>query len=208
MRGMPAVCSWKRKLFLPETGGAGGWKSFETVNDTLRTIGPADGVQTALNKRFDLRFALLLLPLWHGALRVLIGYGYAPQRAVFWAVGTVLGFGLFYLWVWNSGGFVPGSDVVLLSDHWAMAVAANPHLPAAAWETSQTGQYYETFAAGTYALDVFIPLVDLGQEEAWNATTATGLGMVAWVMTWFLKAFGWFVTALGAAAVTGIIQRD
>ncbi len=160
------------------------------------------------NRLARLWLDLRILPVWHWFLRYLVGYGHAPQRVLYWAAGTITVMGLFYLFVWNFGGMVPNSDIILTSPHWAEAMAANPGLPGVAWEGSEVGQHYQTFAAATYAADVFIPLVDLGQEAAWTATTATRLGGLAWVATWFLKLFGWIVTAMGAAAITGIIRRE
>ncbi len=88
---------------------------------------------------------------------------------------------------------------------------AAPNLPARHWLQSAAGLHYERFSAPAYAADVFIPLIDFGQESTWSATTAKGfwsLGFMAYWMAWLLKAFGWFITALGAAAITGIIRRD
>ncbi|RXV66750.1 hypothetical protein C6W92_02820 [Roseovarius sp. A46] len=160
------------------------------------------------NRLARLGLELRIRPLWHGALRTMVGYGHAPQRVLIWLIGTIAVMGSFYLWVWNFGGMVPNSDIILTSPHWAQAMATNPDMPALAWEASEVGQHYQTFAAATYAADVFIPLVDLGQEAAWTATTATAWGSVAWVLSWFLKLFGWIVTAVGAAAITGIIRRE
>jgi hypothetical protein len=168
---------------------------------------PADHHEVQ-NRLARLWLDLRILPVWHWFLRYLVGYGHAPQRVLYWAAGTITVMGLFYLFVWNFGGMVPNSDIILTSPHWAEAMAANPGLPGVAWEGSEVGQHYQTFAAATYAADVFIPLVDLGQEAAWTATTATRLGGLAWVATWFLKLFGWIVTAVGAAAITGIIRRE
>lgn len=151
---------------------------------------------------------LRIMPVWHGALRTMVGYGHAPQRVLFWTAGTITVMGLFYLYIWNFGGMVPNSDIVLTSTHWADAMKAKPDLPSLAWGASETGQHYETFNAFAYAADVFIPLVDLGQEAAWTATTTTAWGCLAWVLSWFLKLFGWIVTAVGAAAITGFIRRE
>ncbi|MEP1494743.1 hypothetical protein, partial [Pseudophaeobacter sp.] len=64
------------------------------------------------------------------------------------------------------------------------------------------------FCAFAYAADVFIPLVPLGQEVAWAPTTATRLGTVLWVLNWLVKLAGWFISALGAAAIAGVIRRE
>ncbi len=149
-----------------------------------------------------------IMPLWFGLLRTLIGYGYAPQRALIWAGAVIVVFGGFYWGVWHFGGMVPNTPVILISDAWQAILASGAANPGAAWEASLEGMHYESFAALTYAADVFIPLIDFGQQTAWAPTTATHLGTLGWVVNWLLEGFGWVVTALGAAAITGIIRRD
>lgn len=75
-------------------------------------------------------------------------------------------------------------------------------------DTAPSAAHYETFWSGFYAADVFIPLIGFGQEAAWTATTQNAAGWIAFVVTFMAKGFGWFVTALGAAAITGIIRRE
>lgn len=53
-----------------------------------------------------------------------------------------------------------------------------------------------------YAADVFIPLVDLGQQASYRAT-----GILASSLVTALAVSGWFVTALLAAAAGGLIRR-
>ncbi len=163
----------------------------------------------AIQRRMPrLWYEVTVMRWWSFFLKHLIGYGYAPQFALGWAGLIITGSALFYLFVWNFGGMVPNSEVILTSEAWREILAQEPKQIGAAWEASAIGQHYETFAAMTYAADVFIPLIDFGQQRAWTATTATKLGTVAWAMTWVLEGFGWLVTALGAAAITGIIRRE
>ncbi|MBU2981346.1 hypothetical protein KO498_05915 [Lentibacter algarum] len=144
----------------------------------------------------------------HAALSLIVGYGYLPARSLVLAVVMIASAALFYSYVWVNGGMVPNTPVVLNSPSWAAAMEERPSAPARLWAKGEIGQHYETFFSPTYAADVFIPLIDFGQETAWAPTTATKLGTFAWAMAWLLKGFGWIVTALGAAAITGIIRRD
>lgn len=146
--------------------------------------------------------------LWNGLVRRLVGYGYAPQYALYWSMGMLIALTAFYYIVWTWGGMVPASAVVLNSADWAAAMASEPGAPALVWAGTPSGAHYETFWSGFYAADVFIPLVNFGQEAAWSATTQNAPGALAFVVTFAAKSFGWFVTALGAAAITGIIRRD
>ena len=61
-----------------------------------------------------------------------------------------------------------------------------------------------------HALDVFLPIVDLGVESRWAVDTANG-GWFAWLVMaclWFLKLVGWGTVTLALAAVTGIVKRE
>lgn len=141
-------------------------------------------------------------------LRAIVGYGFAPVRALVTTALVVglaaLGFSLAYA----LGAIVPASDVILTSLAWWLAVLQSPDAPTLIWQDHHPAPHYETFYALAYAFDVFVPLVDLGQQSAWSATTVTTLGLWARFGTMALEVAGWLVTALGAAAVTGIIQRD
>lgn len=144
--------------------------------------------------------------LWSGTLRRLVGYGYKPRLIFYWTGGIILAMAVLSSLTYRLGGMVPNAPVVLLSDEWGRAVIE--FNPAEAWLATNAGQHYETFGALAYAADVFIPLVPLGQEVAWAPTTATRLGTVLWVLNWLVKLSGWFITALGAAAIAGVIRRE
>ncbi|WP_281955237.1 hypothetical protein [Pseudophaeobacter arcticus] len=144
--------------------------------------------------------------LWSGTLRRLVGYGYKPRLIFYWTGGVILAIAVLSSLTYRLGGMVPNAPVVLLSDEWGRAVIE--FNPAEAWLATPAGQHYETFCALAYAADVFIPLVPLGQEVAWAPTTATKLGAVLWVLNWLVKLAGWFITALGAAAIAGVIRRE
>jgi len=74
---------------------------------------------------------------------------------------------------------------------------------------SGPGRDYESFNRYAYAADVVIPIIDLGQGAAWAPSSTRGpAGRYAWWPRWVFKAAGWLVSALGAAAVTGIIRRE
>ncbi|MDI3336461.1 hypothetical protein QKW60_08595 [Defluviimonas aestuarii] len=147
--------------------------------------------------------------IWIFLIRWLVGYGYSPQLALYWAVGTMTFMTVFYFILWHAGGFVPNSALIMNSTDWAAAMAISPTAPGPVWAaTAPSGAHYETFWAGFYAADVFIPLINFGQEAAWTATTQNVAGWFAFLATFAFKGFGWFITALGAAAIGGIIRRE
>ena len=157
------------------------------------------------------------------ALRWVAGYGYRPLNGVI-ALALLCGAAF---WVadrtWHEGQFAPNSDVVLTSDGWRAALARDcvqdPGLPlpapcvanpAEAWSGDPLhGMDWESFSPWGYALDLVVPILDLGQTDAWAPSKDRGWwGFHLWYLRWVFAVAGWLVTALGAAAVTGIMQRD
>jgi hypothetical protein len=144
---------------------------------------------------------------WSELTRRVAGHGYAPQYALYWSLACVALSFFAYFFFWRLGAMVPANAVLLASPDWAAAVASNPKAPSHAWQ-GPAATHYETFYSLTYALDVFLPIVDLGQQSTWGQTTATWWGWSARLYTWALQISGWVVTTLGVAAVTGVIQRN
>lgn len=163
----------------------------------------ADGV--------DITNTHYLTILWSWMLRLTVGYGHHPFRSVI---------ALFLLWLaaascahlaWEEGSFAPNSGPILLSDDWQQFAMSNPPMnPAALWsEKGQQGQDWESFNPHAYAADLVIPIVDIGQTAAWAPSNTRGFwGYHLWWLRWVFTLAGWIVTALGAAAITGIIRRD
>ena len=164
--------------------------------------------------------------VWDLILRGVAGYGYAPGRSVIALIGLI-GIAWFLAdQTWVEGSFAPNSDYVILSPSWTDLTALdcfgpmpNPlppgvtectPNPAAIWSSKAApGMDWESFSARAYAADLVIPVLDLGQTSAWAPSSSRGnWGYVLWWARWVLASLGWLVTALGAAAVTGIIQKD
>ncbi len=146
--------------------------------------------------------------LWSGLSRRVIGHGHRPEYALFWALGAVaFGTGWFFL-AYAAGVMVPNSDVILTSADWLKAMNPAAIAPTPAWSALPSAKHYETFYALPYALDVFVPFVSLGQEQAWAASTVTWFGWATRCMTFAYQIAGWVVTSLGIAAITGFVQRN
>jgi hypothetical protein len=158
-------------------------------------------------------FGLWKLPfLWLGSalLRWLIGYGYRPTLALLWGVLLI---GLLTVAAgrtWDAGDMTPNSAPILVSRTWIEATKSHSDNPGEFWsQPGQAGQDYETFSAFAYATDLVIPIVNLGQEDAWAPSTSrSDWGRRMWWIRWIAKGIGWVITALGAAAVTGVIRRS
>jgi hypothetical protein len=146
--------------------------------------------------------------VWSWMTGVITGYGYAPGLALIWSLGIVALATIVYAIAWDFGLMVPTSAVILTSADWTAAAAIDARSPALLWGGAAAA-HYETFYAIPYALDVYLPVIDLGQHAAWSQTTATPYwGAAVRVFTWAVQLSGYIVTGLGLAAATGYIQRD
>jgi hypothetical protein len=143
-------------------------------------------------------------------LNLIVGFGYRPIRALGWALFFIGLSSWAAHWAWRAGDMAPNSAIVLVSDGWKEALDANPANPAALWSSATgKGRDYETFHPLAWSFDVFVPLVDIGQKSAWAPSTSRGpWGRFLWWWRWVLEVTGWIVTALGAAAITGLIRRE
>ncbi|MEP1962060.1 hypothetical protein [Tateyamaria sp.] len=162
---------------------------------------------------------------WDILLRLVVGYGHHPFRSVY-----ILGLLIFCTivpahYAWEEGSFAPNAAPVVVSEAWVKFAKADPH-PAAVWtgdrlpdgttdialtdwQAKAPGRDWETFNRYAYGFDVVIPIIDFGQTEAWAPSTTRGpWGWHLWWGRWVLSVMGWIVTALGAAAITGIIRRE
>jgi hypothetical protein len=162
---------------------------------------PAGARNVLINLEFDRRAAEhqnFALRLWNWAIRLSTGYGYAAWRAIFPAVAIItLGWVLFLLGFRN--GLVTPSDSAAYQ---------------AFEETGRAPGYYPRFSCAIYSLDTFLPVINFGQKTYWMPNANRG---AVWVGTltsgWFLRlylwvhiAFGWLLTTLVVAGLTGLLK--
>jgi hypothetical protein len=146
----------------------------------------------------------------------MFGYGHQPARVLPWIAIIWLVTFWFAEQTHRRGQFAPTSAVVLNSPEWLRSFPSTP-LPANsplwraqldAWVKTEPGRDYESFSAGLYALDLFIPLDALGQEKNWAPSASRGTwGKWGHWLRWLVQMAGWVITAVGAAVVTGLIGR-
>ncbi|GHH00988.1 hypothetical protein [Pseudodonghicola xiamenensis] len=150
-----------------------------------------------------------LLWVWDLLLRWVVGYGHHPFRSLLWLLGLWAAAVWLAHMAWTAGDFAPNSGPVQMSDRW-QALAVSVENPSLIWSSaSEAGRDWETFNRYGWAADLVIPIIDLGQTAAWAPSTARGdWGRRLWRCGFLLQMAGWIVTALGAAAITGIIRRD
>jgi hypothetical protein len=163
----------------------------------------------------------LLNRWWAWILKCTIGYGYRPMRAL-WFIGAfvALGFVVFGS-AYQAGELVP-------SDKRAFEDRAN----------QRAMPYYEGFCAVAYAVDAFVPIVDLGQRSKWKpietgytparpascdssdsldcivcqaAMFANGPSLAPGLVRsfrWMDIVAGWFFTSLLVAGVTRLVRSN
>lgn len=150
--------------------------------------------------------------------RYLYGYGHRPEWSLFWIFWIILLTALLYGKVYAEGQMAPNSDVILNSKHWldairiASEIGSNPlHVWSGYSGTEPMPSYidYETFGAFYYAVDLFIPLDAIGQENSWSPSYDRGWwGTIGWWMRFPVQLAGWITTAIGAAALAGLIGKS
>jgi hypothetical protein len=153
---------------------------------------------------------LLATSIWNPILRVTIGYGYYPGRALAWLL-LVVAFG----WpVFRSGYF---SWNIAPTDKDAYCSFQMEHSPPA---------HYERFYASVYSLENSFPLVKLGQADRWQPNSPPCLSVpqrdpyteflpkqiasheFLVIFRYFQIISGWFLATMGAAGITGIIRKE
>lgn len=162
---------------------------------------PAGAREVLINLEFDRRAAEhqnFALRLWNWVIKLSTGYGYAAWRAVFPAVAIItLGWVLFLI------GFRNG--LVTPSDSAAYQVFE---------KSGRAPSYYSRFSGAIYSLDTFLPVINFGQKAYWVPNANRG---AVWIGTltsgWFLRfylwvhiAFGWLLTTLVVAGLTGLLK--
>ena len=148
--------------------------------------------------------------IWNFILRVGVGHGYYPGRALVCLLGlTVIGFVLYY------GGYFAGSMVPREKDAYR-SFKTDHRVP----------DYYEPFHAWIFSLENSFPLVKLGQVDHWGpdpnpessahfVLRSLGFSVSTLMVTRFLRVFGWvqillgwLFATMGIAAVTGLVRKD
>ncbi len=145
--------------------------------------------------------------IWRTALRVTIGYGYRPLRAVWWIIIFVtLGTALFG-WGYRARLITPTEESAYESF----------------CTTGEPPSHYPPFSSFVYSLENFLPVVDLHQGTYWRpnprhrragdkpAADAETLreSLPARILRWYLWLHilaGWTITPLLFAGLAGMLR--
>jgi len=154
--------------------------------------------------------------LWSQLYRATFGFGYAPFRA--FGTALVLLFGTYVMAenTYQRGEMAPASPVVLTSTEWLNAAQAGCAgqqddgctMPLRLWEQSVGYRDYETFSPALYALDLFLPLDTLAQEESWSPSKDRGpWGWALYWGRWLIQLSGWLLLTTAAAVFSGVLGK-
>lgn len=167
--------------------------------------------------------------LWLVLYGATVSYGWRPGRALYIAVLVcVLGWAGFS-WSYHEGAFVPTRRTWFpLQPQTSTVPPTGPATPWGEWGSAlhevacgpevgstppsvRSGRRpldYPEFCAAAYAVDAFVPFVDLHQEAFWLPDVDRGWpGQCAWVFLWLDTAFGWVICSILAYALAGLARR-
>ena len=134
---------------------------------------------------------------WRYSLDIFLRYGYAPFRPVvyvlLWAIVSAV--------VFHNGY---GAEQILPSkDNQAGEMSTSKLIPPL---VNPTPDPPVAFNSIVYAVDTLVPIVDLNQKKNWTISTArAGTSGLALLLI-FNTFFGWLMTTLFAAGVTGLLR--
>ena len=138
--------------------------------------------------------------LWGSFLRTTVGYGHRPLRAILWSFAVIV-LGWLMVRVAKRAGVM------------------RPTWPENA-PVAQSGDDYERLYPFLYSLDVFLPFVNLHQEQYWWPKAAakgqcrvfgyrlTLPGTIVLYYLWLQIIAGWLLSAIFVAGVTGLMRND
>jgi len=174
---------------------------YDQLARVLRQMGhEGDARDVLVGKHKHLRRYGRLSPvrlLWDRFLGFAVGHGHKVWRLAYWFLAF----------------FLAGTLVFWQADRAGLMASVCTHEDAAADEAGRLCPW-------AYSLDVLLPIVNLHQEESWRPDPSRGarIPSLDWDVPWAGRAvqcyfwsqilFGWGLTTLLVAALTGIIRRE
>jgi len=173
------------------------------ANSTTELTGLRDILRSYAKRKFNRYF-----------FGPMVGYGYYPMRLIVAAVLLWLVSAAFFHYSAQRGIMAPTAPIVFL--HEDLAVCRGNWV---ACDHDYMTNEHSPFQPLVYALDVIVPIVPFGQEDAWapmvkpiwgdgnGALGAVDRWSTTWLV-WFNIVFGWIVGLALVAVVSGAIKRD
>jgi hypothetical protein len=183
---------------------------YQQLADAFRKDGRDEEMRQILIAKERESRSMLWWPgrLWSLLLRLTIGYGYRPWRAVGLGFFIVLaGWALFEFGYRKSLIIPEGQPAYEPKDAWKRTENAD-----------RVCQRYPKFSSLVYSIDVFTPVLDLFQRKYWvpdaNGGKMIHLGpfhvrigaLLRWYF-WFQTVAGWTLTTLIIVGLTGLVHN-
>lgn len=129
---------------------------------------------------------------WAGnwLLGALLGHGYRPGRVL----GALAALYVAVVMLFSSA-----------QDH-QMLVPSRPNPPAGV-TAEACAATYPCFSAWGTAVDTVVPLVRIGQAEAWRLDASVPGGKAYRAGAWTATGLGWAFTTLAALGFTGLVRK-
>lgn len=190
---------------------------FEKYKQLRKAVRRNPSLYGAPKEEYDWPWLKWHWSLWmNWCLETFVGYGYKPGRAVFFLFTATILLSPIYQAFALRGVITPSDPLVYLSqtipadcrENWVKTTS--PRGKCAADMPSE----YTPFNAFIYALDISLPVIDLGIEKAWapRSTFPNGTNhFEGWAVRFLLYAHtltGWILSLLFVSAVSGIIRKD
>ena len=160
---------------------------YEQLAKVLGEAGDSDGQKKVLIAMEDARrqYGDPGWPAWFWSwiLKLTIGYGYAPFRAVLWIAGFV----------------IVGAFVFFFGRRARAITEAKKDDPG----------HHKPFNSFVYSLEAFLPLVELHQAKHWMPDSERSrLGRFLRVYLWIHIMAGWFFTSMLIAGISGLVHKS
>jgi hypothetical protein len=202
------TAKWKKRRndWLKKTAYA--TQPYQQLSDVYRSAGNSYAARKIAMARFNARLSWKQLKAhpfrqsgrW--ALRLLIGHGYEPWRALIPITA------LFLVAFFVTKHAAHAGDMVRVRGLSTESSAPAPKTPAKkppapeAAPTDCSRKDYPCLQPFLYAADLLVPVVNLGQRDAWRAT-----GGSKWLPP-LMTILGWALTTLIVAGFTGLVRRE
>ncbi len=171
---------------------------YEHLAKIYRQIGhESEAREVMIAKQEDLRKYGVLnrkAKFWNWFLGKTIGHGYKPLKAVVIIIAFLILGAFIFSPADNYGVMQPSKERVYMSKEFI--------------ENKKIPSEYPQFNSFMYSMDVFVPFLDLHQEDYWLPDATKPYGFLFRIYFWFHILCGWIFSTLTAASLTGLIRKE
>ncbi len=168
---------------------------YEQLVRVLRQMGyEQDASEIAIAKQEAIRKSDesgWLRSFWMGFLGITIGYGHKPWRALLFMA---------FFMVFGAVVFDDAHRHKIMVPSQVQVSDPTPY--------QMCAKSYPCLQPFVYSVDTFLPIVDLHQEKYWRPDENTIDGRLHRVYLWLHIMFGWLLSTVLVAGLTGLVKKD